>query len=113
MAIDTFLLDRLRNLLESKKITWIEKKMFGGICFMIDDKMAFGTFKDGLMFRIDPLEVDLLTQKEEVDQMQMNGRIMIGYLKVSPFGYDSEDDLSFWINKSLEFNPKAKSSKKK
>lgn len=54
MDTDQFLLDRIRNTLNELNTYWTEKKMFGGICFMVDEKMCFGTFKEGLMVRINP-----------------------------------------------------------
>ena len=45
MKTDLYLLDRLRNVLKVKNVAWQEKRMFGGHCFMVDDKMCFGTFK--------------------------------------------------------------------
>ena len=112
MATDAFLLDRIRNIMESKKAIWIEKRMFGGDCFMVDDKMCFGTYKGGIMARIDPKYVDALIQRDGAEQMINGGRPMKGYLFISPDGYDQEKDLQFWIEKCLEFNPLAKSSKK-
>ena len=113
MATDPYLIDRLRNQLLSRNVDWIEKKMMGGICFMVDDKMCFGTYRGGIMVRTDPEEVESLIAREGAEQMIHGGRKMNGYLMISPDGYDMEDDLDFWIGKCLEFNPKAKSSKKK
>lgn len=113
MATDQFLLDRIRNTMSSKKANWTEKKMFGGDCFMIDDKMCFGTYKGGLMVRVDPEEETKLAQKIGAAPMIHGGRPMTGYLFVHAEGYDNDADLSFWIQKCLDFNPKAKSSKKK
>ena len=46
MAYDEFMADRIRNILKEKKVAYSEKKMFGGMCFMIDDKMACGVHYD-------------------------------------------------------------------
>ena len=113
MATDEFLLDRMRTILTSRHCEWVEKKMFGGHCFMVDDKMCFGTYKGGLMARIEPEEVEDLTRRTGAEQMMHGGRPMTGYLFVQPEGFDSDADLEFWIDKCLAFNPKAKSSKKK
>ena len=80
---------------------------------MVDDKMCFGTYKGGLMVRVNPEQVEDLIQRKATSQMIHGGRPMKGYLFVEPEGYDLEDDLDFWVTKCLEFNPKAKSSKKK
>ena len=113
MATDEFLLERMRRILTDKKVHWKEKRMFGGNCFMVDEKMCFGTYKGGLMARVEPEEINQLKEREGADQMIHGGRPMTGYLFIEPDGYDMDDDLEFWIQKCLEFNPKAKSSKKK
>jgi TfoX/Sxy family transcriptional regulator of competence genes len=106
-------LERIRFVMSAKKVEWIEKRMFGGYCFMVDDKMCFGTYKGGIMARIDPEEEDDLTNKPGTEPMIHGGRPMRGYLFVKADGYESDSDLEFWIQKCLDFNPKAKSSKKK
>ena len=107
------LLERMRNILIAKEVDWEEKKMMGGITMMVDDKMCFGTFKEGLLCRIDPEEKADLLKRAGADIISQAGREMKGYIHVLSEGYDSDEDLEFWIEKCLEFNPKAKSSKKK
>jgi TfoX/Sxy family transcriptional regulator of competence genes len=87
--------------------------MFGGDCFMVDDKMCFGTYQGGLMARVEPEEMDTYTQRQGAEQMIHGGRPMKGYLMIQAEAYDTEEDLEFWIQQCLDFNPKAKSSKKK
>ena len=113
MATDEFLLDRLRQVLKNENAEWYEKKMFGGNCFMVDDKMCFGTYKGGLMVRIDPEEAGELQKRIGAEQMIHGGRPMNGYLFIQPEGYDLDEDLELWAKKCLAFNPFAKASKKK
>ena len=113
MATDPYLLDRMRRILTARGISWEEKRMFGGDCFMVDDKMCFGTYKGGIMARVAPEEVDELTQKEGARQMIHGGRPMTGYLFLEADAYDADAELEFWIGRCLAFNPKARSSKKK
>lgn len=80
---------------------------------MVDDKMCFGTYKGGMMVRIAPEESEELVSRKATEQMIHGGRPMNGYLFVNPEGYDMDSDLEFWVQKCLEFNPRAKSSKKK
>lgn len=103
----------MHHILKSRNVVWEEKKMMGGLCFMVDDKMCFGTYKGGIMIRIEPEEAVLLEKRTGAEQMIHGGRSMKGYLMVQPEGFDRDEDLEFWIGKCLEFNPKAKSSKKK
>lgn len=113
MATDTYLLDRMRMVLKEKHALWTEKRMFGGDCFLVDDKMCFATIKGGILARVGPNNIDELTAKPCAEQMIHGGRIMTGYLFIEPDGYDLDDDLEFWIEKCLEFNPLANSNKKK
>lgn len=80
---------------------------------MVDDKMLLGTFRGQLMVRVAPEEKDGLLERPGAQQMEMNGRIMKAYLLLAPEAYDSDDDLEFWVQRCLDFNPRAKASKKK
>lgn len=80
---------------------------------MVDDKMLIGTYKGGIMARIDPVEEDVLAARSGASVMVHGGKPMKGYLFLEPHGYESDADLAFWIGKCLEYNPKAKASKKK
>ena len=111
--MNDLLFEMMRNILVSKEVIWVEKKMMGGITFMVDDKMCFGTFKGGLLCRIDPEEREELLSKNGAEIVKQGGREMKGYVHVQPEGYESDEELKFWISKCLEFNPKAKASKKK
>lgn len=113
MATDPYLLERIRKVLKDEKAIWTEKKMFGGDCFMVDDKMCIGTYKGGIMARVDPDKIDDLVKHDGTEQMIHGGRPMTGYLFIESTGYDNDEDLELWVRECLEFNPKAKSSKKK
>lgn len=80
---------------------------------MVDDKMCLGTYKGGLMARVAPETIEALVKRPGASQMIHGGRPMTGYLFIDPEGYDQDVDLLFWIDQCLEFNPRAKSSKKK
>ena len=113
MAYNEHLAERIALDLKRKHISFYEKKMFGGICFMVDDKMCIGIVKEQLMARVDPEEEHVLLQNPGATPMTFTGKAMKGYLYVADDGWDSDADLSFWVDKCLEFNPKAKASKKK
>lgn len=113
MAYDENLADRIRQSFEHKKIQYYDKKMMGGLCFMVDDKMCVGIIKDSLMARIDPEVYQKALEQEGCREMDFTGRSMNGYVYVDPEAIDLEDDLDYWLSLALEFNPKAKSSKKK
>ncbi len=107
------LLERMRNVFIVKNIQWREIRMFGGICFMVDEKMCFGTYKGGLMARLDPNNVEEYIQRPWADKMVHGGRLMKRYAFVEMPGIENDVDLEFWIDKCLEFNPMATRSKKK
>lgn len=90
-----------------------EKEMFGGLVFMVDDKMCIGVMKDKIMLRIDPETLNSLTDMDGWEQMTMGGKSMNGYILVSEDVINQNQALSFWINLALDFNPLAKASKKK
>ncbi len=113
MAFDIYLADRVRRLLQEKHVFFVEKKMMGGLCFMVDDKMCLGIEKNNLMARIGEENRSLAFQKEGCREMNFTGRPMKNFVFVDPEGIDLEDDLQFWVELCLEHNPHAKSSKKK
>jgi TfoX/Sxy family transcriptional regulator of competence genes len=104
---------RIADILTVKGIAFEHKRMFGGDCFMVDDKMLAGTYKGGIMARVDPAEELELTRRPGASAMVHGGRAMSGFLMIEAEGFERDHDLNFWIEKCLEFNPKAKSSKKK
>ena len=112
MAYDEFLADRIRNLLHKKHIVFNEKKMMGGLCFMVNDKMCIGVEKSRLMARVDPKIYIELLDKPGCKEMDFTGRPMKGYVFVEDEGIDSDNALEYWVQLCIDFNPKAKSSKK-
>ena len=113
MAYDNYLVERIAQQLDAKKVNYYEKKMFGGICFMVDDKMCIGVLKEDLMVRMDPEEIAAVAEEEGVRPIDFTGRPMKGYLFIAPEGVDMDADLEKWVDRCLAFNPKAKASKKR
>ncbi|WP_425392852.1 TfoX/Sxy family protein [Ekhidna sp.] len=113
MAFNEFLADKLRQSLKERKVVFEEKKMMGGLCIMVDDKMCIGVIKDDLMARVGPHEYQRFLDKPYARVMDFTKRPMKGYLYVNPAGWDNDDELSEWVDQCLEFNKEAKSSKKK
>ena len=113
MAYDEYLADRINQQLDARSVSYLEKKMFGGLCYMVDDKMCIGIIKHELMIRIDPdWEVEVLA-KPGCRPMDFTSRPMKGYYYVAPEAIDDEDSLGYWVDLCLKFNPKATSSKKR
>ncbi|MBO9154527.1 TfoX/Sxy family protein [Chitinophaga sp. GCM10012297] len=113
MAANETLLLRVRENFAATPHMVEEKKMFGGICFMVNDKMCVGVKSDGLMVRFDPEETDALVEMEGTEIMVMGSREMKGYMYVAEEVLRTKKQLDFWLNKALAFNKHAKSSKKK
>ncbi len=112
MAFNEHLANRTREFLSDKRNVK-EKKMMGGLTFMVNDKMCLGILNDDLMARIDPKNYESALEKTGCREMDFTGRPMKGFVFVDPEGTKSKRDLRYWINLALDFNKKAKSSKKK
>jgi TfoX/Sxy family transcriptional regulator of competence genes len=90
-----------------------EKYMFGGVCYMVDGKMCIGVVKDEMMCRIDPGIYEEALKKKGCREMVFTGKPMKGYVFVSEEGVRSKKEFEYWIDLCLDFNKKAKASKKK
>ena len=115
MAYSEYLADRVRQRLS--KQTVIEKKMMGGLIFMVNEKMCIGvdtdrkSGHDRLMVRVGKSAYENLLKKKGCREMDFTGKPMKGFLFVYPDGFDNETDLDFWVKQALEFNKDAKKSK--
>ena len=108
MAFNEQLADRVRDELDAQRAHYKELNMMGGLCFMVDDKMCVGIVGEQLMARIDPdIYQDVMT-KEAASEMNFTGRAMKGFVFVNPEGVDMDNDLAYWVELCLEFNPHAK-----
>ncbi len=112
MAFDDNLADRVReHLALFPKLHINEKRMFGGLAFMVNGKMCVNVSGDRLMCRFDPELQDALSKKRGYEMMVMKGKEMKGYGYVQPEGLKTKADLTFWVDFCLDFNDRAKASK--
>jgi TfoX/Sxy family transcriptional regulator of competence genes len=112
MSYSEKLADRIREaLVEVPKVK--EKVMFSGVTFMVDDKMCISVGPDRIMCRIDPVLQDQLLEEKPCRVMVMKGREYKGYIVVNEEDVQRKKELDFWIGLCLDFNARAKSSKKK
>lgn len=112
MAYNEKLADRIReSLFELSNIE--EKEMMGGLTFMVNDKMCLGIIKDELMCRIDPDIHEIEIEKIGCRTMDFTKRPMKGYVMIDETGMKTDKEFEYWINLCLNYNSKAKSSKKK
>jgi TfoX/Sxy family transcriptional regulator of competence genes len=103
MAFDENLADRIREaLVDTKNVT--EKEMFGGIAFMVKDKMCVGVFKNDLIVRCGPAQYEELLSREGAKPFDITGKPMKGWLLVEQSGIKSKHDFDHWINLALENN---------
>jgi len=113
MPYDEKLADRTREIISRTHKKVEEKKMFGGVCFMVNGKMCVGVEKERLMVRLDPAKYEDVIDKDGCTPMDFTGRVMKGYVFVDINSLTTEKKLGYWLDLALEFNKKAKPSKKK
>ncbi|XDD47493.1 TfoX/Sxy family protein [Leptospira sp. WS39.C2] len=112
MAINEKLLDRVRKLMEVQPDV-VEKKMFGGLCFMVNSKMCICIKTDEILCRIDPESYESILSKKKARPMIHNGHLMKGYVYVKEEDLKTKKEMESWIQLSLEYNKKTPSAKKK
>ena len=112
MAYSEKLAERITELLKPQKKLVI-KKMFGGICYMLKDKMITGIVEDKLMIRCARKDYDSLLEKPHASVMTFTGRPMRGFLYVAPEGIRTDKQLQKWLDVGIEFAFKSPPKKKK
>lgn len=111
MAYDEILAGRVEDAL--RKVKKLEtKKMMGGLCFMVDGKMALAVMAGDLLVRVGPEARDKALRKKDCREEGFRGRPMKAFVFVGPKGTRSDKDLRGWVDMALDYNPLAKSSKK-
>ena len=113
MAYDQALSDRIADFFTARRITFEIKTMMGGPCFMVDNKMCVGVLDQRLMVRFDPALDAGVMQRPGCKPMDFTGRVMKGFAFIDPIGTESDASLRRWLELALDFNPRAKSSRKK
>ena len=113
MAYDTSIADRVTDMLTARRVAYHTKAMFGGLCFMGNDKMCLGVLTADLMVRLDPSVHEAALKQPGCSPMEFTGRSMKGFVFVHAAHLDSEEQLQHWVNLALEFNPRAAISKKR
>ena len=114
MAYNIELADRIREYLAKiPNLNITEKKMFGGLAFLIDDKMCVNVSGGNLMLRYNPNLEDEVSAKVGFLPMIMKGKQMDGFCYIEPEGFRKTADFDYWMKISLDFNKIAKKAKKK
>jgi TfoX/Sxy family transcriptional regulator of competence genes len=102
MAYDEGLAQRIRDSLQETP-GLVEKKMFGGIGYMLQGNMACGVNQDTLIVRVGPDLYEEALSRPHTRVFDMTGRPMKGWVVVAPEGIEEDDDLDQWIQQGVDF----------
>jgi TfoX/Sxy family transcriptional regulator of competence genes len=103
MPYDEDLANRLRELLAPETAV-SERKMFGGLAFLVGGHMSVSASgRGGLLVRIDPADTDAALARQHVTLMEMGGRVMKGWLRVAPDGVRTKRELAAWVRRSVDY----------
>ena len=101
MAYDLKFAERVRT--ELHGLPFVEKKMFGGLGYLVNGNMACGWYKNDMVVRIDPAKHDAFLKKKFVKPFALRGKPMKGWLLVEPDGYKTAKQLSVWVKLGVEY----------
>ncbi len=101
MAYDLKLAERIRSHLDGVPVA--EKKIFGGVGFLLNGNMACGVNKDNLIVRVDPEKHDSLLKKAHAKTFDLTGKPMKGWLLIEGDGVKTDKQLSAWVKEGVEF----------
>jgi TfoX/Sxy family transcriptional regulator of competence genes len=103
MAYDEELAERIREVLAGEPGV-VEKRMFGGLAFLIGGNMSVAASgQGGLLIRCDPDQTDALVAEPHADRFVMRGRAMDGWLRVSSDGVATKEDLERWARRGVDY----------
>jgi len=102
MAYDEAVAERVRGALGNTPGV-VEKRMFGGVAFMVRGNMCCGVIGDRLMLRVGPKAYEAALARPHAKTMDFTGRPMKGLVYVEPAGFASPRDLKKWIERAMEF----------
>jgi TfoX/Sxy family transcriptional regulator of competence genes len=103
MAYDEELAERIRSGLEGEP-GLSEKRMFGGLAFLINGNMAVAASgQGGIMLRVDPTQTEALLDEPLVRRMVMRGRELDGWLRIDPTAVTAEEVFQSWLRRGLDY----------
>jgi len=102
MSCDETLAARIRQCLSRRK-NIEEKRMFGGVGFLLKGHMLVGVWKTSLVARVGPEQYESALQEPSVSEFNITGRSMTGWVLVGSPALQDEDSLSVWIDRCLSF----------
>ena len=102
MSYDDKTADRVRKIL-SPRLDVVEKKMFGGLCFMVNDSMCCGLTNAAFMVRVGPDRCEEALAQPHARPMDFTGRPLAGMVYVEPAGYKTDVALAKWVQRGVDF----------
>ncbi len=102
MAFSEALAERIRQALARKKGV-MEKKMFGGVGFLLNGNMLVGVWKEFLIARLGPDQGEEALLEPNVRKMDITGNPMKGWIMVEPEGVENDEQLKDWIQRAVKF----------
>ena len=102
MAYDEGLAQRVRLLLEGKA-GFDEKKMFGGVCFLLNGNMACGILNEDLIVRVGPEKYEKTLKRPNTKKFDITGKPMKGWVMVSAEGHNTDENLTYWVEQGIAF----------
>ncbi|QJW99047.1 TfoX/Sxy family protein [Frigoriglobus tundricola] len=104
MAFDESLADRVRHLLARRKGV-AEKRMFGGLAFLLNGNLLVAVRNDSLLVRVGPEQSEDALRARHVSAFQITGRgTLMGWVVVASAGLEEDDQLTDWINRAAKFS---------
>ena len=116
MTYDDYLAERVDRFFVGQHVDFFSKPMMGVLVFMVNEKMCVGVLKDKktkedkIMVRIGVEFYEEALRSDSARKMDFTGTPMKGFVFIGPDGFDMDEDLEFWLQKALDFNPFAKKS---
>src|SRR5690348_6985921 len=103
MAYDEELAERIRSLVQDES-GLSEKKMFGGLAFLINGNMAVAASgQGGMMLRVEPAQTEALLDEPSVRRLEMRGREMDGWLRIDPEAVASDEAFGTWVRRGVDY----------
>ncbi|MDH3217142.1 MAG: TfoX/Sxy family protein [Candidatus Krumholzibacteria bacterium] len=102
MTYDDGVAQRVREALDGLPDV-VEKKMFGGLAFMLRGNMCCGVVRDQLMLRVGMEGYEAALARAHARQMDFTGKPLRGFVYVAAAGFDSDKDLQDWVDRSVQF----------
>ncbi|MCA9751736.1 MAG: TfoX/Sxy family protein [Gemmatimonadetes bacterium] len=102
MAFDEGLAHRIREIMQDRQDV-SERRMFGGLAFLVNGNMAVGVVKDELMVRVGPDDYESALGQPHAREMDFTGRALRGFVYVDEAGISEDEDLSTWVDRAISF----------